>query len=468
MRIKAGECGPTKRVYEICVVALPLILAFFCQTFVKSTVIQIVLCLVALTVALASSLKQEDRLGLNAGTVFLIAFYLWVLADQNAAFQGSQQANESMKWLLVFGSMLIVTVLTGQASKQKWHSSLWSVIVAIGLFYALVTIASWAVPGFHDFIYRHFFANGSYHAARWQAGFTNHYSTNGMYLALGLLACIPRLADKNKNIAIRVIPALIILFALLLTAKRAHLVFSLFAMVAALCIFGSRKSASTSFKVLVVIAIGILGFYLATIYIPDLTVVLDRIAQAQDDDTYNGRSSFYEICLAMWGQSPIVGSGMGSYTTTFNMTSLGAWYIGKGFTGMKAHNCYLQVLAEQGIIGLVLLVAVFVTFLVGSIRLLLWLNRHDPGNYVFRISLTASVAVQLFFVIYCLTGNPLYDMQMYIPYLLGCGAYVWIRGQNPRYIAENRKGGSAKSRALNSRVGLETAIIVGAHGEFRR
>lgn len=439
MRIETRGDGPSERVYNICVMALPLIVAFFYQTIVKSTAIQIALCLVALIAAIGFSLKQGDRLCLNAGLVLLAMFYLWVLIDQNAAFRESQQAGVSLGWLRVFGIMVLLTSFMGQASKQKWHSSLWSIIVAIGLFYALATIASWAVPGFHDYIYRHFFVNGTYQAAKWQAGFTNHFSTNGMYLVLGLLACIPMLADKNKNLAIRVIPAAVILFALLLTTKRAHLVIGLFSMVAALCIFGSRKSASTGFKVLVVVTIGILVFYLASIYIPDLTVVFDRIAQAQEDDTFGGRTSFYEICLTMWGQSPIVGSGMGSYTTTFNMTSLGAWYIGNGFTGMKAHNCYLQVLAEQGIIGLVLLVAFLAVFLVGSIRLLLWLNRRDSANRSLRISLTASVAVQLFFVTYCLTGNPLYDMQMYIPYLLSCGAYVWIRGQNLRYVAEMRK-----------------------------
>lgn len=445
MRIELkGRKGPTERVYKICVVALPLIVAFFCQSIVQSVTIQIALCLAALIMAIGSSLKQEDRLCLNMGTMFLMTFYLWVLVDQNAAFKESQQAITCMKWILIFGSIAIAVTLMGQASRQKWCSSLWSIIAALGLFYALATIASWAVPGFHDYVYRHFFAN-VYSAAKWQAGFTQHYSTNGMYLALGLLACIPKLADKNKNLAIRLIPALIILFALLLTTKRAHLVFGIFSMVAALCIFGSHKSASTGFKVLVVAAIGVLAVYLASIYIPDVTAVFDRIAEAQEDDTYGGRNSFYELCLTMWGQHPLVGSGMGSYTNTFNMTSLGAWYVRIGITTMKAHNCYLQVLAEQGIIGLILLVALFVAFLVGSIKLLLWLNKNDSDNFPLRISLTASVAVQLFFVLYCLTGNPLYDVQMYIPYLLSCGVYSWIRGKKPDYKVKMRKGISAKA-----------------------
>ena len=441
----AAHQSAPNRAYNFFVVALPLVVAFFCQTFVKATAIQIGLCMVALIAAIGFSLKQRDRLCMSAGPILLVAFYLWVLVDQNGAFRGSQLAFVSMKWLLIFGIMVILTSLMGQASKQKWHSSLWAIIVAVGLFYALATIASWAVPGFHDRIYYRFFASAAHSAANWRAGFTSHYSTNGMYLALGLMACIPRLADRNKNLAIRVIPAAIILFALLLTTKRAHLVIGLFSMVAALCIFGSRKSASTGFKVLVVAAIGILVFYLASIYIPDLTVVFDRIAQVQEDDTFGGRSSFYDICLSIWGEHPLVGSGMGSYTTTFNMTPLGSWYISRGYTTMKAHNCYLQVLAEQGIIGLVLLVAVFVTFLAGSIRLLLWLNRRNPSDYSLRISLTVSVAIQLFFVVYCLTGNPLYDMQMFIPYLLSCSVYMWIRGQNLSYIAETRDRPFARS-----------------------
>ena len=41
-------------------------------------------------------------------------------------------------------------------------------------------------------------------------------------------------------------------------------------------------------------------------------------------------------------------------------------------------------------------------------------------------ALSGSLAIQAFFIMYCLTGNPLYDMQVYIPYLVACGMSLWV------------------------------------------
>jgi hypothetical protein len=66
---------------------------------------------------------------------------------------------------------------------------------------------------------------------------------------------------------------------------------------------------------------------------------------------------------------------------------------------------------------------------IGTIRLLLKLNKFDSNNESDRMSLAASIALQLFFILYCTTGNPLYDMQTYIPYLLSVGVYLMVRNR---------------------------------------
>lgn len=60
-------------------------------------------------------------------------------------------------------------------------------------------------------------------------GLTNHYSTNGIYLAIGLMMFSSSfLFEEGKNRRKSKIWLVLIVLALLLTGKRAHLLFSVF------------------------------------------------------------------------------------------------------------------------------------------------------------------------------------------------------------------------------------------------
>ena len=51
------------------------------------------------------------------------------------------------------------------------------------------------------------------------------------------------------------------------------------------------------------------------------------------------------------------------------------------------------------------------------------------GSWGTALALTLSISMQTMFLLYCLTGNPLYDSQMLIPYLCSCamGEYYILR-----------------------------------------
>ena len=77
----------------------------------------------------------------------------------------------------------------------------------------------------------------------------------------------------------------------------------------------------------------------------------------------NGRAGLWRAAWNCFLASPVFGNGWGSYTLAIK---------GAGFGhATNAHNIYLQVLCETGIVGFVLIGAAFLTILVGIIRKLL-------------------------------------------------------------------------------------------------
>lgn len=90
--------------------------------------------------------------------------------------------------------------------------------------------------------------------------------------------------------------------------------------------------------------------------------------------------------------------------------------------GHQGHNIYLQILYEQGIIGLIFFVFAIVIPMIILIRYLKIHKKeiHKKNMEIFFMS----IFFQVFFIIYGLTDNPLYDYQVLLVYfVLYCGAY---------------------------------------------
>ena len=95
---------------------------------------------------------------------------------------------------------------------------------------------------------------------------------------------------------------------------------------------------------------------------------------------------------------------------------------------MSAHDVYLQLLAETGIIGLVLFLVPAVSTLVVAMRRSVAHRGEKP--YEDSFCLWACVGAQIFFLVYCFSGNPLYDPQCYIPYFMSCVVVFAICGSD--------------------------------------
>lgn len=113
----------------------------------------------------------------------------------------------------------------------------------------------------------------------------------------------------------------------------------------------------------------------------------------EKEDLTSGRSDMWSDLLQQSYNALITGYGPASVTAIYNG---------------DAHNIYLQVLYENGVIGLVLYLAFFGLNLKSSYRSL------KAGNSTARIGF----AVQIAILFYGFTGNPLTDIFIFLIYLL--------------------------------------------------
>lgn len=86
---------------------------------------------------------------------------------------------------------------------------------------------------------------------------------------------------------------------------------------------------------------------------------------------------------------------------------------------IDTHNVYLQVWCEMGTIGLLLFLFIIYKTLFLTIHMLkqsrLNINNLGSANEYY---LLVSLGIQMFFCMYCMTGNPLYDIEVFFPYII--------------------------------------------------
>lgn len=334
-------------------------------------------------------------------------------------------------WLVVFPSCLAASILMA-ADRVDWFSRSVTLIAVFGCVNAIATIAFWLVPSLYTSWFYPVFLSGTYISnAGYMSGLTSHYSDNGMVLALGLVACLSIALRGGPRRSRCWVLFAVTLFAILLTTKRSHLVFGVAACVLAYTAWNSANGVSTAGRLLLAAVFAIFALYVASLYVPEVTAVFERIASLEDDETFGGRSVYYTICLEQWADSPITGSGWDGFTDALyrsGISDLSRLYKA-GNLSQDAHNVFLQLLAEEGLVGLALFCAAAAASLVSTIRLLVLENERERPDGAFRASCAGSIAVQAFFVMYCATGNALYTYVEYVPYLLSLSVPLAACGQ---------------------------------------
>lgn len=308
--------------------------------------------------------------------------------------------------VLLFFMILLV-------GRHNWHEILYKICIVFSLIHAIATIVIFVIPDIYQLI-RPFISAQNIMYEGYKTGLTGHYSTNAIYISIGLIASASALISDNKKEKKDLIIVLVFSMALMLTTKRGQLIFSVLAIFICYILIDNKRLGKRITKIFGVGLTIVVGTYFASFFIPELSEVFERFDGGVLELT-SGRNVMYALALRIFLANPILGAGMGAYKYQY------ATYIANDINHMylNTHNVYLQLLCENGIVGLFIFCFAAFSTLVLTIHLMKKCF-NDIVILKFKRYIVFSACFQMYFLLYCLSGNPLYDSMMYFVYFLCC------------------------------------------------
>lgn len=336
--------------------------------------------------------------------IILCFFSLW----RNAEIRHGVYNTELLFVLYLFSALIL-------SGKSNWQDRACRIIEVFGSIHVFATIVLFVFRGFYGTIILlwNYYPMGTNNGTTgYRAALTTHYSQNATYIVLVLLVVGSRLlcTEKNKRSKKDIVWFSLILFALLLTSKRGHLMFGLAALVVVYYVLNPLKKQSKISKLIIGgFGLAVIVAILFQIMPTTFDVILGRFVNSGYDDVTSGRIPMWMLAISIFLKRPFLGIGWSGYKYQYKL------HIWAGYNQKTAllntHNVYLQLLCEVGIIGL------FV-FLVGVIQhfsYLLNLSRNMNCNAnKSRKSLAVSFGMTVFFLMYSVTGCCLYDLTFHI------------------------------------------------------
>lgn len=318
-----------------------------------------------------------------------------------------------------------------------WTEKYFSMSMVVYLFFAFCTIAFYFLPDFYLQHVVELFPDTKEYLIKWylngcMAGLTEHYSTNGMFMATGCIMSVAALLKENASKSKSYILIALFLIALLLTGKRAHIVFVFIAVITMYFFWLSDNKKKRLKKLVLAVMVGGIVLMLLINMFPQLGVVLDRFKSVQYELSADGggRGTLWHMAIEVFKEHPVLGIGWGNFR---------ALTYGKLKWAEQAHvhNTYLQLLAETGVIGFGIYLSWFCYMFHLAAKELEYMKKYRKEDSLFLIAF--SLGYQVFFYAYCMTGNPLYQYETYIPYYAACAIAIYYHKRNQRIRYEQRK-----------------------------
>ena len=241
-------------------------------------------------------------------------------------------------------------------------------------------------------------------------GFSFQTAITGFYLTLlfGIIfikfICSARNNHilKNTFYVISLIGGYILVF---LTAKRIFIILIPCAVAILLCILLKKHIGKIVICLLVMMAIMML-----LLFKTDFGKAL--LIRSSGEGWSTGRVQINEQMMDSFWEHPLLGNGVGSTLVLLSHVQ-------------NAHNIYLQILSESGILGFFLIITAFILGIVKNMNALSYAikNKRDDEKILASISLFA----QIIFLGWGFTGNPLYDVYPFFVYMLFIGCVNSIR-----------------------------------------
>lgn len=231
-------------------------------------------------------------------------------------------------------------------------------------------------------------------------GFSFQTGVTAFYLAILVLIATNKLFSQYANLKEKCFWSIVDLISAIYmfnTGKRVFIAL-VFLIIIFLSCFYYRDHV---LKILLGATVLVSFLYIMIVYTPVGTVLINRM---NSSDLTRGRAGIYSTMIKGMQGNLFFGNGV---TSTLNNLS----------HFQNAHNIYLQIIYETGIMGLLILLVVFLIPLFCSVRILNKQIKEKKDSTCISIC----CAIQLLFLGWGVTGNPLYDNYPLIVYMIAVG-----------------------------------------------
>lgn len=314
-----------------------------------------------------------------------------------------------------------------------------------GAFFAGGVILNYFLPSLYD-LCLNFFPSGFENAIRATTyltgqriqGFTTNPGHAAGFIVIAILASIAQMERGNRRKKGKML-IVFMLATLSLTAKRAHFLFTIITVVFCYLLpVRGKEKMKRYWKVFLVIS----ALCVATVVSWDYLVTIPFFARMEEtlqglmigEDVTSTRSALSLWAMQLFKENPVMGIGWNAYKTTVIGNATMA-------TALDTHNIYLQLLCETGIIGFALFISFFAVLWIQTKNAYIDCIKLDKNeNLTWGIALKFSFMFQTFFLLYGLTGNPLYDQSWQIIYMFSVAICMGYRYKNLKKTVFNGQG----------------------------
>lgn len=254
-------------------------------------------------------------------------------------------------------------------------------------------------------------------------GLTYQTGTSANIAVFGLSYYFSSLAYRKKSKVEIIIILVCFYVGIALTSKRMMFIISLMIpLIVYMCkmTFDGKKASNRFVAFSSIMIISFIGISVFLPYLDNVNVIRRFfIADLSDANRLaNGRIDLYKYAIDMFKENPLWGAGWGAYGAQI---------------GMGAHNVYLQLLSETGIIGFsIYMIAVIRVFMITLKKV----RTNKQSSDITKTILTFSLVIQIVYLMYSFSGNALYELPMKTVYFYSCAIGV-SAGESSRLTKVN-------------------------------
>ncbi|WP_167555991.1 O-antigen ligase family protein [Peribacillus simplex] len=334
--------------------------------------------------------------------------------------------SDGLRFVISIFVLIIIKIIF--ENDFKCQKRIMSVFFIFSLIHVLTTILYFIIPELIVIINRNIlnteqlafnleaFSRGE------SAGITGQTGTNAFYISVFNAIVFGKMITIKNQRLIYLLLYIIGIIALFMTVKRGPLLFNVIAIFIVIITMAIAEKRNLLKYFTVIFLLIIILFTVLTSLSSSNPIFYKWF---NTNDVSNGRFDLFIITWEYFKESPLIGNGAQSTRILFN--------------GGAPHNIYLQVLAELGLVGLICLLSIFIFTFFNTMKLIKnALSKADNKNLI--ATLVSSLYLQVYFISYGFTGNPLFDINFLLTYL------IFVAMAN---VYLNREGKNRENRNVN-------------------